>query len=117
MRRDETRGKTVTEIADIFFARLANAKAQLQQVNEPHWKVSFAEAVRNERRELEAVWETRWMADCDGKRLLEDIRKSVTLNMDLRRFKTRIMKEMQATQSETWKAVKALLVSLLEVKA
>ena len=116
LRRDEISRKPAAEISEVLFARLAKAKEQLLQVDEGTWKAEFMRAVASERVGLEAIWETKWATDCDGKRLFEDLKRSVLIKMDLRRFKTRVMKEMMSMQSETWKSVQTSLSGLLEIK-
>lgn len=112
LRKDEIKGKPLSSIVDILYGRLAAARAQITAIGDG-WKQEFLAKVAQERTQLEAVWETKWQTDCDGKLLLDDLRRAVPLNMDLRRFKTRIMREMVAAESETWKYMKGLLINLL----
>lgn len=113
LRRDDLTNRPISEIASVLHDRINNAKAELAAIDSQTWRENFIVQVQNERRQLEAVWETKWMVDCDGKRLLDDLSKRAKLRLSLRRFKVRLMKEIALNRSETWSAVEGHLKTLI----
>ena len=113
MRKEDILNQPLSKVADVMLARIQHVKDQLSQVEAATWSGEFLAKVADERSQLEAVWETTWAQDCDGKRLLEDLSKEVQLNMSIKRFKIRLMKEMALSQSEAWKTIDAQLKNLL----
>lgn len=115
IRRDDVLNKSVAEAAEVLLERIIRLKTQLISVDPARWEADFLAEVHKERRELEAVWETKWMIDCDGKRLIEDLAKRVQLRLSLKRFKLRLMREIASVGSGSWKTVESHLRSLLGV--
>lgn len=115
IRRDDIFNKSVDMIAQTLNARIQKVQQQLAQINHQTWNSEFKLAVETERKLLEAIWETNWSVDCDGKRLLEDLIKEVPLNLSLKRFKVRLMKEIAVKQYSSWKAVEGYLKTLLGI--
>jgi hypothetical protein len=113
LRREEILNKSLEQISKSLIERIVKVQNQLAQINVSSWEAEFNEAVATERKLLEAIWETNWIDDCDGKRLLEDLSKEVTLNLPLKRFKSRLMKEVAVNQSSSWRAVEGSLKKLL----
>jgi predicted ATPase len=114
-RRDDFLNKSLDVISDNLINRIKKVQQQLAAINPETWNLEFKQAVEAERKQLEAIWETNWINDCDGKRLLEDLSKAVQLNLSLKRFKVRLMKEIAVSQSSSWKAVEGYLKTLLVV--
>ena len=112
IKKDEIKLKKINEITEIFFQRLKNIQQQVSEVDES-WKSKFQLDAEAEKRQLEAIWETNWQNDCDGKKLLNELHKSTSPRMNIRSFKTRIIKEMALNQSDLWKTVKANIEELI----
>lgn len=115
LRKDDILNKSVDTIAQTLNERIQKVQNQLASINLQTWNSDFKLAIETERKLLEAIWETNWQVDCDGKRLLEDLFKEVKLNLSLKRFKVRLMKEIAAKQYSTWKAVEGYLKTLLGI--
>jgi hypothetical protein len=113
LRREDLLNKTLESISVTLTERIKKVKQQLTVIDDETWASEFKGAVEVERKQLEAIWETNWTNDCDGKRLLEDLVKEVQLNLPLKRFKVRLMKEIAMSQSSSWKAVEGYLKTLL----
>lgn len=113
MRREDIVNKPIEDISKIMLERIQNVKQQLAAINPDTWHAEFKQAVAHERKQLEAIWETNWMNDCDGKRLLDDLSKSVPLHLSVKRFKVRLMKEIALSQTSSWKAIEGYLKTLL----
>ncbi len=113
LRRDDLTEKSVTKISQNLFERLMSVKAQLAKIDEASWISDFENDVKVEQERLRAIWETTWMQDCDGKRLIDDLSKRVTFRSKVKQFKIRLIKEMALSQSPNWKLIEAKLRSLL----
>lgn len=113
MRRDDVIDKPVEKMASIMLERIEKVKSQLSTVDPQTWQSDFVKAVKEERQELEAIWATNWMKDCDGKKLLDDLSKQVQLKVNSKRFKVRLMREIALAQAGSWKAVEGYLKTLL----
>lgn len=113
LRREDLSNKSIEEISRAALQRIVDVKRQLAGIDEAQWDTQFKAAVRTERHELEAIWETNWLSDCDGKRLLEELTKRVNLKMSLKKFKIRLMREIAINQSPSWKLVEGHLKTLL----
>ena len=113
MRREDIANRTPAEAAAILVSRITRLSQKLSTLNAATWEQDFLSSVDKEKRELEAVWETKWIVDCDGKRLLEDLSKRVQLRISPKRFKVRLMKEIAQIGSGSWKTVESQLRNLL----
>jgi AAA domain, putative AbiEii toxin, Type IV TA system len=113
LRKEDILNKSLDQISASLIERIKKVQQQLAKINPETWSPEFKQAVQEERKLLEAIWQTNWTNDCDGKRLLEDLVKEVQLNVPLKRFKTRLMKEIALNQSSSWKGVEGCLKTLL----
>jgi hypothetical protein len=114
IKKDEIKGKAISEISDTLFTKLQKIQTQISPLKESEWKTTFETKAKEERSQLETIWDIKWMNDCDGKRLFDDLQSSVQLKMSLRRFKTRIIKDMAINQTELWTITRALLENLID---
>jgi predicted ATPase len=113
--RKEDLSPTSTEaIADVLAVRIQAAKSKLEPIDGSTWPQIFASAVDLKLIELEKTWESNWALLCDGKRLLVDLSKEVTLRMNQKKFKLRLMKEMALTRTENWLEMESALKALLQ---
>lgn len=94
--------------------RIIKVKDQLCSVDIDNWHSSFTKDVQNEKNQLEAVWESKWQQDCDGKRLLEDLKSKVQLNVNIKQFKIRLMKELMVNKYSTWTTIESQISNLLK---
>lgn len=113
MRKDDVTNKSPKEITEAMFGRIQHVRNQLDSINPVTWKDEFEKSINDERAQLEAIWMTTWQNDCDGKKLIEDLSKRVSLNMNLKRFKIRLMKEIALNKSSSWTIVEGHLKNLL----
>jgi len=63
--------------------------------------------------ELRLLWDDKWRELCNGKRLLEDMRKDGHLRGDILRLKRRIIGEMKNKKTEAWRSLDSLIRNLL----
>jgi hypothetical protein len=113
--RKEDLNPTSTEvIAESLSARIHAAKTKLEAIDVEKWPREFAAAVELKRSELEKTWESNWVPLCDGKRLLMDLSKEVTLRMNQKKFKLRLMKEMALSRTPNWLEMESSLKTLLQ---
>lgn len=114
IRKEDVKGRYINEISSALFSKLKTVKSQINDIDDSEWEENFKKDAIKERHNLENIWETTWINDCDGKRLIEDLKATTQLKMDIRRFKTRIMKEMALNQTESWKSIRVLLEDLTD---
>ncbi len=114
LRKDDLSSVNTEAIAERLSARIQDAKSQLDKFDVSTWKQAFTEAVEKKQRELEKTWESNWVPLCDGKRLLVDLSKEVTLRMNQKKFKLRLMKEMALSRTPNWLEVETSLKTLLQ---
>ncbi len=111
-RQSDISGQELGGISTKLWSRLAEVKSQVANLSESDWKAQFEGACRAKADALRAVWEVKWIEECDGKRLFQDVGSHGKLNMSVRAFKKRVATEMKNSQSETWKIAKSLLIDL-----
>ncbi|MCA1376225.1 MULTISPECIES: AAA family ATPase [unclassified Bradyrhizobium] len=63
--------------------------------------------------ELAARWDDKWRDQCDGKRLLEDMRRDKYIKGDLLKLKRRIAIEMRLRSTEAYNALTGILTDLI----
>lgn len=112
IRAAEIQQKNIDEIAEILMMRLRRIGQQTSKVGDD-WKASFVAESKRKKEELLAIWDVKWMEDCDGKRLFRDLHRRLTFRMSSRRLRKRIVQEMGRKRTENWRAVESLLTSLL----
>lgn len=112
LRKDDINCGEINKISEVLFGRLHKLKLHMDRVLDANWMADFQRDAATEKSQLANIWETTWINDCDGKRLLEDIQSEAHLKMNIRSFKTRIMKEMALNQTESWRSIRALLEKL-----
>ena len=108
-------GKSFSDCADALFDRIDVAKGELCSLDRSAWTKEFVAACEAKRLEMAPLWDVSWRELCDGKRLFQDLQKSVPLNMSLLSFKKRVMLFMRIADppSENWRSVEGLLKGLL----
>jgi len=113
LRASEIRGRSIAEISEILFSRLRRMNQQTSGVTD-HWKTSFVTEAERHKRELAALWDVKWMENCDGKQLFTDLYRNLkTFRLPLRRLKKRVIQEMARKQTENWLSIQSLLAGLL----
>jgi len=112
IRAAEIQQKNIDEIAEILVIRLQRIGEQTSKVNDD-WKNSFVAESKRKREELLAIWDVKWMENCDGKRLFRDLHRKLTFRISSRRLRKRVVQEMGRKRTENWRAIESLLTSLL----
>jgi len=92
--------------------RIERLKGQLANVDSSTWRERFKSDVEEEVTQVKKVWEATWKEQCDGKRLIEDLSKSVVFQTKIRNFKIRMIKEMAINQADGWKTIERQLRGL-----
>ena len=114
LRKEDLSPESTEAIAEALSARIQAAKSQLDNFDANTWPRSFSEAVEARRAALKKTWESNWVALCDGKRLLSDLSKEITLRMNQKKFKLRLMKEMALSRTPNWMEIEESLKTLLQ---
>ena len=114
LRKDDLSPTSTQAIAESLSVRIQAAKSKLETIDLNTWPQAFSTAVDLKSIELEKTWESNWVPLCDGKRLLMDLSKEVTLRMSQKKFKLRLMKEMALYRTPNWLEMESSLRTLLE---
>lgn len=116
LRSQDTDGKTIEETADNILQRLSSVQQTLGQIDLAVWRREFVQKCEKEKQEMVALWDTKWIEDCDGKRLLEELHRSRKCKMSLRALKRRILLQMRAGRPspENWRTMEGLIKGLIE---
>lgn len=80
LRKDDVMNKKIEDSSKFLLDRITKVKDQLCSVDITNWHSNFTKEVEDEKKQLEGIWESKWQQDCDGKRLLEDLKTKVQLN-------------------------------------
>ena len=113
LRKGELVNQKIENASQFLLDRIIKVKEQLCSVDVANWNNNFINDIQNEKKQLEAVWESKWQEDCDGKRLLEDLKSKVQINMNIKQFKIRLMKELMTHKYSTWKTLESQISKLL----
>lgn len=113
IRATEIQGKSLNNIAELLHERLLKIMNQYSTIDESNWTSDFLKKCSEERQSLASVWEAKWLNECDGKRLFNEICRKVQPKMGPKKFKIRVMNEMRLKPSENWRAINSLLSDLL----
>lgn len=116
IRAAEIQGKNLDNIASLLHERLLKIMNQYSTIDESVWTSDFLKKCSEERQRLSSVWEAKWLNECDGKRLFNEICQQVQPKMGPKKFKIRVMNEMRLKPSENWRAINSLLSDLLAKK-
>jgi len=116
IRATEIQGKKLNDISAMLHERLLEIIQQTSTIKQIDWKEDFLKKCSEERQKLNSVWETKWLNECDGKRLFSELCQQVQPKMGPKKFKIRVMTEMRLKPSDNWRAVNSLLVDLLAGK-
>lgn len=112
LRKDDLFKESVESTSEILSQRILEAKKQLEEFDKPVWHQEFTKKVQERMIDINKTWESSWVTLCDGKRLLNDLSKSIALRMNQRNFKIRIMKEMAVSRTVNWSEIESLLIEL-----
>lgn len=112
VRKEDVRNKDIDDISEILLGRIERLKGQLANVDSSTWRERFKSDVEEEVTQVKKVWEATWKEQCDGKRLIEDLSKSVVFQTKIRNFKIRMIKEMAINQADGWKTIERQLRGL-----
>jgi predicted ATPase len=116
VRPRELVGKTYDEIASILFSRLKTIQDQVNELNKETWEESFKSKCNIEHINQKDMWDSDWIAQCDGKRFFLDLYKEYEIKVSPIKFKKMIIERMLRGNSETWIVIEKLLKDALEVE-
>ena len=114
LRKEDLGPQSTETVARALAERIQSAKAKLESFEANAWPQTFVSAVELKTAELEKTWESNWVPLCDGKRLLIDLSKELTLRMSQKKFKLRLMKEMALARTPNWLEMESSLKMLLQ---
>ncbi len=113
IRAPEIHGKSTAEIAEILFLRLRRVNTQTTVADD--WKTLFAAECERRKKEMLAIWDVKWVENCDGKRLFKDLlRRPLRFRISSRRLEKRVIQEMARNRTESWRSMESLLNTFLQ---
>jgi predicted ATPase len=93
--------------------RIGTIITQLEALKGAGFKDEYQKRVAAKVAELTAQWDDKWRDLCNGKLLLEDMRKAGHLKGDLLKLKRRVATEMRLRSTDSYNALVGLLKDLL----
>lgn len=106
-------GKSFKDAAAFLFGELAGVQKDVCSLTQDEWVAGFEKKCAELYGELFPIWDANWRDLCDGKRLFNEVRQKVTLTMPMLSFKKRILLQMRANASDSWRTVESMLKELI----
>jgi len=100
-------------IAASLSGRLQNIKTQLGIFHADVWTKQFVEKCKELDKTIHEEWNDKWMTECNGKLVLEDLREKLKLNVSQLAFKRRVIEQMARKQTENWRTLDSFLAGKL----
>jgi predicted ATPase len=113
IRAHEFEGDETEKIADSIFVSIDRTRDQLKPLKRTTWVQQFVIECNAEVVARRAVWNRAWAEQCNGKRLLEDLHRSVGPKMSPLNFKKRIVAAMAARNRPLWESVTEYLGKMI----
>lgn len=104
---------TFDDIGKLLVQRLETVKNFLAPLQKEQWLESYITDCKRREQELKAQWDSKWATLCDGKSLLDALRKYMKLNVSPSEFKRTILKGMANAQTDSWRVVDSILSDLI----
>lgn len=93
--------------------RIEIITTQFEALKGADFKEEYKKQINTKLAELKAQWDDKWRDHCNGKLLLEDMRKEGHLKGDLLKLKRRVAAEMRLRSSDSYNALAGILKDLL----
>jgi len=103
----------VTAIASALHERIEEMVRQFQLLMTEGVEKRFADLFSTKRRELESIWEEKWREKCNGKRLLESLRREGHFKGDLLKLKRAAMSMIRENKTEAFNSLSTMLRDLI----
>src|SRR5439155_2992087 len=100
------------EIGKILHSRLITIQKQIEGLSEAQWLENFVSNCQQKSDELKTLWETTWVNETDGKRVLSELHKHARSNISLRELKRIVVLAMAKRPTDNWRVVDSTLASL-----
>lgn len=110
---EAVRESDANAIAPALHSQVERIFQQLRDLQETGFVDTFRLKFEEKRRELEPVWEEKWRERCNGKLLLEALRKEGHFKGDLLKLKKAVMSKMRADKTEAFNSLNSALTGLM----
>jgi predicted ATPase len=101
------------DAASQLLNRIEMITTQFEVLKGAGFKEEYQKQVNTKLTELKAQWDDKWRDHCNGKLLLEDMRKDGHLKGDLLKLKRRLATEMRLRSTDSYNALVGILRDLL----
>jgi predicted ATPase len=109
IRNKDCEGRNFEIAADILLERLNVIKAFSLTFDQSKWKADFISACRAQQGELEVEWASKWITQCSGKVLIDDLYVRYEIHLKKVEFKKAIIKKMAEQATEEWNTLYGFL--------
>jgi hypothetical protein len=109
LRPSEVFGKDFNVAAGVLVKRILEIRNQTMTIVSDEWVREFSLRCEAARTSMSEEWSREWIKKCNGKRLIQDLYRKYQIGMDQLTFKKRIIRQMQADASESWRIVESTI--------
>jgi predicted ATPase len=102
-----------SDAAAALWKRVEDIRRQFDDLKELGFEQEFTKQTAVRLAELTSQWDDKWRDLCNGKQLLEDLRKEGRIKGDLLKLKRRIAIEMRLRATDSYSALVGVLKDLL----
>lgn len=114
IRPSDLNKESFDDIAESIASKLMTIKFQVEKIQKEPWVENFLMESNKIFQEKKSIWEDDWAHECDGKSVLDQIYKSLRMNISFIDFKKRIINQMSQNRSENWSVIDSKLSGLFE---
>jgi len=100
-------------VAAALWRRIDEMSATFKSFSETGFDADFVQKFNEKKKLLEPEWDEKWRELCNGKQLLEDMRRDKHLKGDLLKLKKTVMSRMREAKTETYKSLESTLRTLI----
>jgi predicted ATPase len=114
---DAAGAASAADIASAFHSQISTMMKAFQGLEQKGFDGEFVRKFGEKRKEWAGVWEEKWREKCNGKLLLEAMRRDGHFRGDLLRLKKAVITRMRTQKTETYSALRAMLGDLIGAPA
>jgi energy-coupling factor transporter ATP-binding protein EcfA2 len=108
-----TKERDAEAVAASLWRRIEEMSTTFKTFAETGFGVEFVQRSKEKRSLLESEWDEKWRELCNGKRLLEDMRRDKHFKGDLLKLKKAVISRMREARTETYKSLESTLRTLI----
>ncbi|MBC3760030.1 AAA family ATPase [Hyunsoonleella sp. SJ7] len=114
IKNSELKGKTDSEIVDVFETSVIETKKLFDDFDNTDWKKDLAKSISDKKAELKELWSDEWKKKCDGKALIKAIHKEYGIKGNLTKLIKDILKEMRLNPNEEFNSIRGKIEPIIK---